>query len=48
MNMKFVKGIIIGGAATIGAVMMYREMSGRNRRQIIKKGKQFAKKIGVL
>lgn len=48
MNMKFVKGIIIGGAATIGAVMMYKEMSGRNRRQMIKKGKQFAKKIGVL
>ena len=48
MDMKFVKGMIIGGAATIGAVMMYREMSGRSRKQMIKKGKQFAKKIGVL
>ena len=36
------------GAATIGAVMMYREMSGRNKKQMIKKGKQFAKKMGIL
>lgn len=48
MNMKFVKGMLIGGAATIGAMVMYKEMSGRNRKQMIKKGKQFAKKMGVL
>ena len=48
MNMKFVKGMLIGGAATIGAVMMYREMSVKRKRQMIKKGKQFAKKMGVL
>ena len=48
MNMKFVKGMLIGGAATIGAVMMYREMSGKRKRQMIKKGKQFARKLGML
>lgn len=46
--MKFVKGMLIGGVATVGAMMMYREMYGRNKKQMIKKGKQFAKKIGVL
>ncbi len=48
MKMKFVKGMLIGGMATVGAVMMYREMSGRSRKQMIKKGKQFAKKMGIL
>ncbi|MCI8362080.1 MAG: hypothetical protein HFJ41_02910 [Clostridia bacterium] len=48
MKMKFVKGMLIGGAATIGAVMMYKEMSGRNKRHMVKKGKQFAKKLGIL
>lgn len=48
MNMKFVKGIVIGGIATAGAMMMYKEMSGRNKRQMVRKGKQFAKKMGIL
>lgn len=46
--MKFIKGILIGGMATMGAMMMYREMSGRSKKQMVKKGKQFAKKMGVL
>ena len=46
--MKFVKGMLIGGAATIGAMMMYNEMSNRTRKQIMKKGKQFAKKMGII
>ena len=28
--MKFLKGMIIGGMATMGAVMMYNEMSNKN------------------
>lgn len=48
MNMKFVKGMIMGGIVSVGAMMMYNEMSGKNKKQMIKKGKQFAKKIGVL
>ena len=48
MNMKFVRGMIIGGAATVGAVMIYKEMSNRNKKQMIRKGKQFAKKMGII
>ena len=46
--MKFIKGMLIGGMATAGAMMMYREMSGRSKKQMVKKGKQFAKKMGML
>ena len=46
--MKFVKGMIIGGMATVGAMYMYKEMSGRSKKQMIKKGKQFAKKMGII
>lgn len=46
--MKFVKGMIIGGAAAMGAVMMYNEMSNRSKKQLMKKGRQFAKKMGIL
>lgn len=46
--MKFVKGMLIGGAATIGAIMMYNEMSNKTKKQMMKKGRQLAKKIGVI
>ena len=46
--MKFIKRMIIGGMATMGAVMMYNEMSNKNKKQIMKKGKQIAKKIGII
>lgn len=46
--MKFIKGMFIGGMATVGAIMMYNEMSNRSKKQIMKKGKQFAKKMGIL
>ncbi len=48
MKMKFVKGIVIGGIATAGAMMMYKEMSGRSKKNMVKKGKQFARKLGIL
>lgn len=48
MNMKFIKGMIMGGIVSAGAMMMYKEMSGKDRKQMIKKGKQFAKKMGIL
>lgn len=48
MNMKFVKGLVVGGLVSAGAVMVYKEMNGRNRKQMIRKGKQFAKKMGIL
>ena len=48
MDMKFVKGLVVGGMMSMGAAWMYKEMSGRNKKQMIKKGKQFAKKMGIL
>lgn len=48
MNMKFIKGMIMGGIVSAGAMMVYKEMSVRNKKQMIKKGKQFAKKMGIL
>lgn len=46
--MKFVKGMIIGGMVSAGAMMVYKEMSGKNKKQMIKKGKQFVKKMGII
>ena len=48
MNMKFIKGMIMGGIISTGAMMMYKEMSSKGQKQMIKKGKQFAKKMGIM
>lgn len=46
--MKFVKGMFIGGLVTTGIMMMYLENGNKAKRKMIKKGKQFAKKLGVI
>ncbi len=48
--MKFTKGLILGGLVTAGILMMYSEsdMMTKNKKKMIKKGKQFAKKMGVM
>ena len=48
--MKFMKGILIGGIVTAGIAMMYAETMDQNkgRRRMMKKGKQFAKRMGIL
>lgn len=46
--MKFVKGIVIGGLITTGLIMMYTETDMMNKKKIMKKGKQFAKKMGMM
>lgn len=46
--MKFVKGMVIGVAATAGIAMMYMESNNRTKRTIMRKGKQMAKKIGII
>lgn len=49
MNMKFIKGMVLGGVISAGAMMMYKEISGKNtKNQMMKKGKQFARKMGIL
>ena len=45
--MKFAKGMLIGGILATGILMMYNEtdMMNRNKRKVMKKGKQFMRKI---
>ena len=45
--MKFVKGMMIGSLVTASAMMMYSETVDSNKRKMIKKGKQFVKKMGM-
>ena len=44
--MKFTKGMILGGMITVGIMMMYE--NNMNSKKMIKKGKQLARKMGIL
>ena len=47
--MKFIKGMLIGGLITTGIVVMYAESTGMmNKKKMMKKGKQFARKMGLV
>ncbi len=46
--MNFVKGAILGTVATATAMMIYKDMNRTTKNKMIKKGKQFAKKVGVI
>ena len=46
--MKFTKGLLIGGLITTGLIMMYNDKSMMNKNKMMKKGKQFAKKMGII
>ena len=46
--MKFTKGLLIGGLITTGIIMMYNDKNMMNKNKMLKKGKQFSKKMGVL
>ena len=49
VEMKFIKGMVIGGLITTGIVMMYAEGTGMmNKKKMLKKGRQMAKKVGIL
>ena len=48
MNMKFVRGMIIGGLISAGVAMMCTEKMQPNRKKAIKMGKQFSKKLGIM
>lgn len=43
--MKFVKGLVIGGLITTGVLMMW---SDNTTKMMSKKGKQWAKKMGMM
>lgn len=44
--MKFVKGMLIGGMVSAGIIMLCNENMSKKR--MIKKGKQYARKIGII
>ena len=46
--MKFLKGMLIGGIVSAGVAMMYSEAMGQSKRKMIKKGRQFARKMGIM
>lgn len=46
--MKFTKGLIIGGLLTAGVLMMCTDDLNVNTKKMTKKGRQFAKKMGLL
>lgn len=49
MSMKFVKGMMIGSLVSAGLFMMYQEeLSGMSKKKMIRKGKQFIKKMGMM
>ncbi len=46
--MKFVKGVVIGGLITTGVVMLCAESGMVNKRALAKKGRQMARKMGII
>lgn len=46
--MKFAKGLLVGGLITTGLIMMYNDTNVMNKNKMMKKGKQVAKKIGIM
>jgi len=46
--MKFAKGLIVGGILTVGLLMMCDEDRTMNTKKMTKKGKQFARKMGLM
>ena len=45
--MKFTKGIILGSMITAGIMMMYAD-NNMSTKKMMKKGKQFARKMGIM
>ena len=46
--MKFTKGLLVGGFIATGILMMYSDTNMMNKNKMMKKGKKFAKKVGIL
>ena len=40
--------MLIGGIVTAGVAMVYAETMGQNKKKMMKKGKQFAKRMGIM
>ena len=45
--MRFAKGLMLGSLITAGAMMVYSDGIDNSKRKMMKKGKQFMRKIGM-
>lgn len=45
--MKFVKGLLIGGLITTGVLMMWSD-NDMSTKKMVRKGKRWAKKMGMM
>ena len=48
MNMKFVKGLVVGGLITTGIMMMCTDTNTMYTKKMAKTGKRWAKKMGMM
>ena len=46
--MKFMKALVVGGLITTGVMMMWGDNTMINTKKMTKKGKQMAKKMGIM
>ncbi len=46
--MKFLKGMLMGTILSAGVMWMYNDNMEKSKGKMVKKGKQFAKKMGIL
>lgn len=46
--MKFMKGMLIGTMVSAGIAMMYSDSGNKTKKMMMKKGKQMAKKMGIM
>ncbi len=46
--MKFVKGMVMGTLISAGVVMLYNEKNTMKKNKMMKKGRQFIKKMGII
>jgi gas vesicle protein len=45
--MKFIKGVMLGTIVTASAMLLYSGNIDDEKKKMVKKGKQFARKIGL-
>lgn len=48
MKMKFIRGMVMGTLISAGVVMMYQKQGTMKKNKMIKKGRQFIKKMGII
>lgn len=46
--MKFVKGMLIGGLISAGVAMVCSESMQPSRKKMVRMGRQFARKMGIV